>query len=34
MNIEKLEKDVRKILDDAETKMSNLIEKYLSLIHI
>ena len=28
MNIEKLEKDVRKILDDAETKMSNLIEKY------
>ena len=28
MNIEKLEKDVRKILDDAETKMFDLIEKY------
>mgnify|MGYP001175799099 FL=1 len=28
MNIEKLEKDVQKILDDAETKMFDLIEKY------
>ena len=28
MNIEKLEKDVQKILDDAETKMFDLIGKY------